>query len=226
MNHEVFKDLVPNYLEHLTSDETRRLMEAHMESCPECREYLEDMKEEGMEHHVEQRTAERKQIDYLKTVRLKNKKRIIVVIASMLGLFVILAVVNHILFVSMWIADQGNVDTTIQKDQSSITMTFKSKKDDRYLLAIQNELNQPYTDEIIIYESWDLFPPPSWLPYGEVSDQFRDGVSVTYTFADKDTLILNDGKKIKLTDDDKVTVRYDGRTEEIRLKDLFDGKKE
>ncbi|WP_430494343.1 anti-sigma factor family protein [Rossellomorea marisflavi] len=222
MNHEVFKDLVPNYLEHLTSDETRRLMEAHMESCPECREYLEDMKEEGMEHQVEQRTAERKQIDYLKTVRSKNKKRIIVVIASMLGLFIFLAVANYILFDSMWIADQENVDTIIQKDQSTVTMTFKSKKSDRYILAMEQVINHPYTDEIFIYESWDLIPSPPWLPY----DRFKDGVSVTYTFADKDTLVLNDERKIKLTDDDKVTVQYDGRTEEIRLKDLYDGKKE
>lgn len=226
MNHEVFKDLVPNYLEHLTSDETRRLMEAHMESCPECREYLEDMREEGMGRQVEQRTAERKQIDYLKTVRSKNKKRIIVVIASMLGLFVFMAVAYYILFVHMWMADQENVDTTIQKNQSTVTMTFQSNKNNRYLIAAKSESNESYMDEIVLYENWNLIPSPSWGPYGEISSMYKEGDSVTYTFADKDTLILDDGREIKLTDDDKVTVRYDGRTEEIRLKDLFDGKKE
>ncbi|UTE72290.1 zf-HC2 domain-containing protein [Rossellomorea marisflavi] len=226
MNHEVFKDLVPNYLEHLTSDETRRLMEAHMESCPECREYLEDMKEEGMEHQVEQRTAERKQIDYLKAVRSNHKKRMILVIGSMLGVFVFVSVAYYILFVHMWMADQENVDTSIQKNQSTVTMTFQSKKDSRYLIAAKNELKESYTDEIVLYENWNLIPSPSWGPYGEISDMYKEGDSVTYTFADMDTLILDDGRKIKLTDDDKVTVRYDDRTKEIRLMDLYEGKKD
>lgn len=45
MNHDIFKDLVPSYIEKLTSEETTRQMEKHMNECEECKKYVMEMQE-------------------------------------------------------------------------------------------------------------------------------------------------------------------------------------
>ena len=48
----------------------------------------------------------------------------------------------------------------------------------------------------------------------------KDGSPVALTFLDENTLIL-DGEEKKITDEDKITIRYKNSIEEIRLKDLY-----
>ena len=43
---DVVRDLLPAYADHLTSDETGRLVEAHLSGCKECRRLLEDYRTE------------------------------------------------------------------------------------------------------------------------------------------------------------------------------------
>ncbi len=42
--HELVKDLFPNYIEKLTSDETNKFIEEHISSCKECKETLDKMR--------------------------------------------------------------------------------------------------------------------------------------------------------------------------------------
>ena len=46
MKCEVIRDLFPSYIDGLTSEESNELIEEHLEECRECREYLDDMKED------------------------------------------------------------------------------------------------------------------------------------------------------------------------------------
>jgi sulfur relay (sulfurtransferase) DsrF/TusC family protein len=50
----------------------------------------------------------------------------------------------------------------------------------------------------------------------------KDGISITYTFLDENTILLDDGEKKLLTDEDKIHIQYKDSTEEILLKDLYD----
>ena len=43
LNCEIIRDLLPSYIDGLTSQESNRLVEEHLESCAECREYLKEM---------------------------------------------------------------------------------------------------------------------------------------------------------------------------------------
>ena len=47
LNCEIIRDLLPSYIDGLTSQESNRLVEEHLESCAECREYLKEMQAES-----------------------------------------------------------------------------------------------------------------------------------------------------------------------------------
>lgn len=70
---EVIKDLLPSYIDELTSDVTNREVEAHMTECEACKRVLEQMKTPDMEAAEE----EVKEIDFLKKTKQKQRKSII-----------------------------------------------------------------------------------------------------------------------------------------------------
>ncbi|WP_061808861.1 zf-HC2 domain-containing protein [Rossellomorea vietnamensis] len=212
MNHHVFKDLVPSYLEHLTSEETNRQMDVHMEQCKDCREYVHDMREEWMSEHVHVQAKEDRNVDYFKKVRSKNRKKIFTIVTSLLSLFLVLIIGYYLFYIKMWIADPNDVQTTIQTQGNTVTLTFSSKQDNRYLLLRKEQLNQGYTDNMIVYEMREDLSTPANL---------MDGINITYTFLDENTLLLDNGKKKKLTADDKISIQYKDHTKELSLIDLY-----
>ena len=212
MNHDIFRDLVPSYIENLTSKETNRQMEKHMEQCKDCRKYLDEMQEELYSVSVQKQTIEDRDIDYLKKIRTKNRKKVITIVASLISIFLILVLGYYLIFIRMWIADANDVQTTIQNQGTTVTLSFKSKSDDRHLLIRQEELNQDYVDWMIVYEKRRDFSTPANL---------NDGIEITYTFLDENTLLLDNGKVKKLSDEDKVYIQFKDKTEEIAVKDLY-----
>lgn len=221
MNHSVFKDLVPSYIENLTSEETKKLMEKHMEQCEECREYLKEMQEDVLIDHTHEQKEEKRNIDYLKKIRSKNRKKVFAIAGSLSGLFLILFLGYHFLFVHMWIADENNVQTSIQQHADTVTLTFQSKKDSRYLLAVEQQGSKGYTELITIYENWNILADRKWNIHSKLAIARQDGTDIIYTFLDENTLLLNNGEEKKLTDEDKIEIQYKDHLEEIKLKDLY-----
>ena len=71
----VIKDLLPNYMENLVSEDTRTYIENHLKECKECRQVFETIKDEQKQERMNSKQKEKKEIDYLK--KYKNKKLII-----------------------------------------------------------------------------------------------------------------------------------------------------
>lgn len=99
---EVVQDLLPSYVDGLTSDVSNQAVEQHMNNCERCRKLYREMREpvrgeDLSEQNLEQmrQKADSKmssEIDYLKKIRRKNRMRIlaavlIVVIAVGVGLW-------------------------------------------------------------------------------------------------------------------------------------------
>ena len=42
---KIIKDLLPNYVENITSKETDKFIEGHLKTCEKCKEELENLKE-------------------------------------------------------------------------------------------------------------------------------------------------------------------------------------
>ena len=78
----IVEDLLPAYVEGLTSEETRAAVEAHLASCPACAAKRTAMGAEA-EPEVEQ-TEKAREVDYLKTVRRRGRRRVMLAVLATL----------------------------------------------------------------------------------------------------------------------------------------------
>ncbi|MGE7921346.1 zf-HC2 domain-containing protein [Viridibacillus sp. NPDC093762] len=214
MKHSVCRDLAPAYIDKLTSEETNEQIEEHMNQCEECRDYLNKMKEDLFLDDENEEKKDKRSIDYFKKVRTKNRKRTLVIVSSLLAIFLALITAYYFVFVNMWLANSGNVETNIQNHDTAVTLSFKAKKDNHYIITTDAKTDEGYTDTIFVYEKRNDFSTPAKL--------LQDGVNITYTFLDENTLLLDNGKEKKLTDDDRVSIQYKDKTDVIPIKDLYD----
>jgi len=213
MKHSVFKDLAPAYIDKLTSEETNEQIESHMEQCEECRNYLNKMKGDLFSEYENERIKDKRNIDYFKKVRSKNRKKITIIASSLLAMFLILITAYYFLFVNMWQANSSDVETNIQNQGTMATLLFKAKKDNHYIILTNAITTEGYPHTIFVYEKRNDFSSPAKL--------LKDGGGITFTFEDENTLLLYDGKKKKLTDEDKITIQYKDKTDVIPIKSLY-----
>lgn len=74
---EVVNDILPLYVDNLTSPVTNTLIENHLNSCESCNKKYLSMKNPIAEEDIE--TADKKEIDFLKKTKKHNQKIILVV---------------------------------------------------------------------------------------------------------------------------------------------------
>ena len=89
MNCKIVEDLLPNYIEKLTSAETNEFIEKHIKECDSCKNMLENMRKEV---NVEKSKTDKKQVNYIK--KYNSKMKILRSIASIV-VFVLLIVMIH-----------------------------------------------------------------------------------------------------------------------------------
>lgn len=71
-NCKIVKDLLPNYIEKLTSEQTNRFIEEHIANCASCKKSLEDMKCEIPLEEIDE-----EEFDYLKKIKIKSNLNIV-----------------------------------------------------------------------------------------------------------------------------------------------------
>ena len=72
---KIVQDLLPNYIENLTNEETNKFIEEHLKTCDECKKIYDNMKKDL---NVVNTTKEKKKVEFLKKYR--NKLRILEII--------------------------------------------------------------------------------------------------------------------------------------------------
>ena len=83
---EVVQDLLPSYVDHLTSDVTNTAIETHIRECADCRRILSDM--QTPEPVPAETATDASTIDFLKKNNKRNKRRIlaaILIVTLLLG---------------------------------------------------------------------------------------------------------------------------------------------
>ena len=81
---EIVQDLLLGYVDNILNSESKKIVEKHLIECENCQNRLEEIKNDIEENE----NNEKKQIDYLKKVRIKNKiKSILFVIIIFFWLF-------------------------------------------------------------------------------------------------------------------------------------------
>lgn len=87
MSCSVAQDLIPLYIDHLTSEETNQWMEEHMQECEDCKNRYERMKESNRKEEVEKQKEINSEVDYLKKIHSYQKKNLILgsIVSFLLG---------------------------------------------------------------------------------------------------------------------------------------------
>lgn len=114
----IIQDLLPNYIENLTSENTNKFIEAHIDGCKTCEEILENMKTD-----LKQKPKpEKREIKYAKKVALKLK---------VLRIFIIIIIAIIIAFVA---------NTTrkylILRKLDEVAKTYVNSKSENYRLVV------------------------------------------------------------------------------------------
>lgn len=75
---KIIQDLLPNYIEKLTNEETNKYIEEHLKSCNECKKVLQNM---NKELKVDDEKRSQKEVKYIKKFsnRLKVLKSLVVI---------------------------------------------------------------------------------------------------------------------------------------------------
>ena len=88
-NCKIVQDLLPNYIEHLTNEETNKYIEEHLTNCEDCKKIYENMKKELTSNNNP--SANRKKANYFK--KYNRKLRVfeissIILLLIAVGIFV------------------------------------------------------------------------------------------------------------------------------------------
>ena len=81
---KIIQDLLPNYIERLTNEETNKYIEEHLKECNDCREILENMQKNV---NINITNKDKKAIKYLKKYR-KKLRTLKIVILIIIVLFI------------------------------------------------------------------------------------------------------------------------------------------
>ena len=111
----VVRDLLPSYVEGLTSDETNKAVENHLSACPDCMARKNAMTAPAEPAEAAEQSRE---VDYLKAVKRKSGRR--VVIAVLCTLAVILAGCTLMIFVIGSPAQEGELFVAESAEENGV----------------------------------------------------------------------------------------------------------
>lgn len=74
MKCEIIRDLLPSYLDELTSAESNQAIEEHLQECKECRKHLEAMKTEMVSERYVKKTTEEIREEIYPFKKLKKRR--------------------------------------------------------------------------------------------------------------------------------------------------------
>lgn len=117
---EVIQDLLPSYIDELTSETTNRLIQEHLESCGNCRAVYASMRapEGGQQIEVQ----EQKEIDFLKKNKKRNRR---IVLGSIAGALLLIAAVLFLRVFLIGNSDEMQWDTANLQIEGN-TLSFEA----------------------------------------------------------------------------------------------------
>ena len=132
VNCKVIQDLLPSYIDKISSQSTNMLIEEHLKTCENCTRMLEEMNKEPKGAEI---IDQEEKIDYLKGYK-KNKSKavvfsILLTIITILGIYLLLEFIipfifhNTEFFVSV---DDINVEYMYKTDENSLAVFLYSEK--------------------------------------------------------------------------------------------------
>lgn len=129
---QVVQDLLLSYVDDILNEESKKLVEKHLFECKICQEKLKEINSDIKENE----NNEKKQIDYLKKIRRKNRRKIILtVLGILLCMCFIIYLRNFIIFNNLMNKAKSNLQfnnvyiETMSRNQDNIRVEKRYYKD-------------------------------------------------------------------------------------------------
>lgn len=175
---KIIQDLLPNYIENLTNEETNMYIEEHLRECDECQKILENMKKD-----LEVNTAQRdeREVKYIKKYsnRLKILRNILLIIVA---LFIV--IVGRKTFILTSLSNKAQETQDSQNyylklesyAKGKITITEAYYKQEKSLITITSYSKESGEMKQILYKSGE--ESFSLIDYGETK-VFKEGGDIS-----------------------------------------------
>lgn len=114
---KIIQDLLPNYIEKLTNDETNKYVKEHLNECDNCKKILENM-QKGL--NLNNSKSNKKEVKYMK--KFNNKLKLLKAIILIILLIFIIGTARKIIIISKL---SNNAENTIKTtNYHRITYTY------------------------------------------------------------------------------------------------------
>lgn len=104
---KIVQDLLPNYIENLTDEETNEFIENHIKNCKDCEQVLKDMNSELGDLNL-QKIYKDREIDYLKKRKIRNTILICITIIVVLALSIF--AYKYFTYTGFAVNEDGKID--------------------------------------------------------------------------------------------------------------------
>lgn len=148
----VVQDLLPNYLERLTNEETNAYIEEHLNNCQECKKVLENMKKEIK---MQGPKIDGREVKFLK----KYSRKVRILSAIILAIVIIYAIfiMRNMIIITTLMNKQNkifNYDnyrlTTYNYEGGRVSIAKSEYKDGRYLGEF-NHISMKESNKMLLY---------------------------------------------------------------------------
>ena len=134
---EVIQDLMPSYIDGLTSPVTSRAVEEHVEGCDNCRRVLENMRQPDGTPESAAELPDRQEIDFLKKTRKRTRGVMIGSIAAAL-VIVVLALVGKAFLIGSPVGAEAAV-CNLDIDENVVSVTASAISDKQAVSSVHFE---------------------------------------------------------------------------------------
>lgn len=146
----VVQDILPLYLENIVSEDTKKLVEEHINSCENCKKHLSDMSAS---------TPVAPDVNMLPMKRLKTmlfKKKIRTIVVSVILALLIATIVISNLVAPRYYPFSDNVVTLTESDNGLVYVTFDDKVSGYGVSSYLSDDKTGYAYHIVAWDSvWD-----------------------------------------------------------------------
>ena len=171
MKCEIIKDLLPSYIDGLTSNYSNEEIEKHLESCQECKTFYQEMTGE-----IEDKlpATEVQGLDYLKKVRKKNIRMVALAAGSVAVVLLILVS----LFAVGFPVSSEDMDMSYQLTDNNLEIAFQLKNGHDLISSVKRQIVYDDDHKVIGIEQRYR---PVWVfnnPFDDVGSSFSLGTEI------------------------------------------------
>ena len=215
MKCEIIKDLLPSYIDELTSEVSNEAVKEHLAECESCRSYYEEMKQQEPKMPE---TAER-EIDYFLRVREETFRKILVAVTAAAVVFsILLGAYQNYYGGKSTRSDEVTVE--LQVIEGITTLVFEPVDEDFYITVgyrVNEDVDGKLPLNTLGLSKYRIKP---WRGYDHTANRFP------LSFREGENIVLNLHAlphELAFDERDFLAIKFDDGVKTITLADLRDG---